>query len=95
MPHDVVITHDGKLLFAYAANQDSLTTVRRAIESVLSRDDAKARIFVSHWDERFDDWLQVDPPLTGESKRSEEAAEQDAEKVESRTMVASTGKLIR
>jgi hypothetical protein len=95
VPHDVVVTHDGKLLFAYAATQDSLTAARRTIESVLSRDDVKASIFVSHWDDRFDEWLQVDPPLTGEGKRSEEAAEHDAEQVESRTMVASTGKLIR
>jgi hypothetical protein len=95
VPHDVVITHDGKLLFAYAASRDSLVTARRAIEAVVSRDEVKATIFVSHWDVKFDEWLQVEPPLTGERKQVEEAAEQDAEKVESRTMVASTGKLIR
>jgi hypothetical protein len=95
VPQDVVITHDGKLLFAYAATQDSLIAARRTIEAVLSRDDVKASIFVSHWDDRFDEWLQVDPPLTGAAKRTEEAVERDAEKLESRTMVASTGKLIR
>jgi hypothetical protein len=95
VPHDVAITHDGKLLFAYAATQDSLATARLAIEAVLRRDDVNASIFVSHWDERFDEWLQVDPPLTGKAKDAEEASERDAEKVESRTMVASTGKVIR
>jgi hypothetical protein len=95
VPHDVAITHDGKLLFAYAATQDSLTTARLAIEAVLRRDDVNASIFVSHWDERFDEWLQVDPPLTGKAKDAEEVSERDAEKVESRTMVASTGKVIR
>jgi hypothetical protein len=93
--HDVAITHDGRLLFAYAASKDSLTTARLAIEAVLRRDDVKATIFVSHWDERFDEWLQVDPPLTGSSKDAEDGRERDAEKLESRTMVASTGKLIR
>jgi hypothetical protein len=95
VPHDVAITHDGNLLFAYAASRASLTTGRRAIEAVLRRDGVRADVYVSHWDERFDEWLQVEPPLAGEAKRTEEAAERDAETVESRTMVASTGKLIR
>jgi hypothetical protein len=95
VPHDVAITHDGNLLFAYAATQASLSTARQAIEAVLRRDAINSSIYVSHWDERFDEWLQVDPPLTGEAKRAEEASERDAERVESRTMVASTGKSIR
>jgi hypothetical protein len=95
VPHDVAITHDGDLLFAYAASEASLTTARRAIEAVLRRDGVKADVYVSHWDERFDEWLQIEPPLSGEAKRTEEAIERDAAKVESRTMVASTGKLIR
>jgi len=37
----------------------------------------------------------VDPPLSGEAKRAEEASERDAQRVESRTMVASTGRSIR
>jgi len=95
VPHDVAITHDGDLLFAYAASQAALTTARRAIEAVLHRDGVNADVYVSHWDERFDEWLQVEPPLSGEAKRTEEASERDAERVESRSMVASTGKLIR
>ena len=35
VPHDVVITHDGKLLFAYAAEQATLSAARAAIEGVL------------------------------------------------------------
>jgi hypothetical protein len=93
--HDVAITHDGNRLFAYAADQASLTTARRAIEAVLDRDGVTASISVSHWDERFDEWLQVDPPLSDEAKRTMEANERDAEKLESRTLIASTGKSIR
>jgi hypothetical protein len=93
--HDVAITHDGDLLFAYAAGEASLAAARRAIEAVLRRDGIRADVYVSHWDQALDEWLQVDPPLTGEAKRAEQASERDAERVESRTMVASTGKMIR
>jgi hypothetical protein len=95
VPHDVVITHDGKLLFAYAATQAALATARSAIEAVLRRDDVGASIFVSHWQDDDDEWRQVDPPLTEEQKRAAEATERDAELVETRTMVATTGKAIR
>lgn len=90
--HDVVITHDGKLLFAYTETESAITTARGAIEEVLRRDGVDASICVSHWDEQLDEWRQIDPPLTGEAKQSEE---RDAEQVETRTMVASSGKLIR
>ena len=42
VPHDVVLTHDGKLLFAYAADEATLTATRRAIEGVLARENMKA-----------------------------------------------------
>ena len=95
VPHDVVITHDGKLLFAYAASQTGLAAARSAIEVVLRRDGVGASVYVSHWDEDSDEWRQVDPPLTEQQKRARDAAEEDAEKVETRTMVATTGKAIR
>jgi hypothetical protein len=95
VPHDVAVTHNGSVLFAYAASSSALESARRAIEWVLQRGGIEATISVSHWDERFDRWLQVDPPLSGEAQHAEDAAERDAETVESRTMVASTGKLIR
>jgi len=95
VPHDVVITHDAKQLFAYAATEQGLTRARRAIEAVLRRDAVKASISVSHWDQQLDEWRRLDPPLTGEGKRAAETAEREAEKVETRTMVASSGKLVR
>jgi hypothetical protein len=95
LPHDVVITHDGKLLFAYAASEDAIEAARRVIEQVLARDGIGAKIVVSHWDEELDEWRQVDPPLSAEQARSEAAAELDAEAVQTRTLVASAGKLIR
>jgi hypothetical protein len=92
---DVVITHDGKRLFAYAATESALAEARRAIESVLRSDGATASILVSRWDRDLDEWRQTDPPLTGEAKRTQEAAESEAEATDTRTLVASVGKLIR
>lgn len=83
------------MLFAYAGSKDSLTTARQTVEAVVRGDGISPRVLVSHWDDKSDEWRQLDPPLRGNAKRAEEAAERDAEEVESRTMVASTGKLIR
>jgi len=95
IPHDVVLTHDGKLLFAYAVDQETITAARRALESVLSHDEIKASIYISHWDEELDAWRQIDPPSTGSERVQEEAAVRDAETIETRTLVASSGKMIR
>jgi len=95
LPHDVVITHDGRLLFAYAATESALAAARSATESVLRRDGVKASICVSRWDSDLDEWRQTEPPLSGEAKRIKDVAERGAEALETRTMVASTGKLIR
>lgn len=95
IPHDVVLTHDGSLLFAYAADEAVLTATRRALESVLGHDGIKASIYISHWDDALDAWRQIDPPSTGSERVREEATVRDAEAVETRTLVASSGKMIR
>jgi len=95
IPHDVVLTHDGRLLFAYAADQETITATRRALESVLSHDEIKASIYISHWDDALDAWRQIDPPSSGGERVREEAAVRDAETIETRTLVASSGKMIR
>ena len=92
---DVVVTHDGKLLFAYAASEQALAAARGAIEGVLSRDSLKANIVVSRWDEERDEWLQTDPPLAAEQIAAARAAEQADDVVETRTMVAVAGRSIR
>ena len=92
--HDVVITHDGKLLFAYAAGEAAMKAARGAIEGVLERDGISASIVVSHWDDELDEWHQTDPPLSGEAKRVDDDARRDANVVESRTLVASSGREI-
>lgn len=95
VPHDVVITHDGKLLFAYACDERTLASARRAIENVLTHDGMHATMRVSHWDDELDSWLQTDPPSTPSQERAAGATERDAEAIVTRTLVASSGKLIR
>jgi hypothetical protein len=95
IPHDVVLTHDGGLLFAYAVDQDAIVATRRALEGVLSHDQINVSIYISHWDDELDAWRQIDPPSTGSERAQEEAAVRDAETVETRTLVASSGKMIR
>jgi hypothetical protein len=91
----VVITHDGKLLFAYATSQATLAAARGAIEDVLRRDELRASLRMSHWDDELDTWRQTDPPPTAEERQIKDVAEHEAEAVETRTMVVSSGKLIR
>jgi hypothetical protein len=93
--HDVAITHDGAVLWAYAATREALDGARGAIEKVLRDDGLSADFIISHWDQTMDDWLQIDPPLTGRAAARERTVEQDAEKIESRTMVISSGKMVR
>lgn len=92
---DVVVSHDGRLLFAYATTQPALEAARRAIEEVLERDGMTVSVRVSHWDQKIDDWRQIDPPPSGEELRKERAEDHDAEAVETRTLVAGAGKLIK
>jgi hypothetical protein len=92
---DAVVTHDGNILFAYAPTRPVLESAREAIEAALRADRVAAEIQASHWDDRVDEWVQVDPPLAGAAKRDAETRERDAERVESRTLVAIVGKLIR
>jgi hypothetical protein len=95
VPHDVVITHDGRHLFAYAADEQTLAAARRGLEDVLARDGITARVQVSHWDEELETWRQTDPPPTAEEREAEAAAERDAETIETRTLVLSSGRMIR
>ncbi len=95
MPHDIVLTHDGNELFAYAADESLLATARSTIEDALRHESIAANIRISHWDDELDDWRQTDPPPSDGEQRVQAAAERRANTVETRTVVASAGKLIR
>ena len=94
-PHDVVITHDGDQLFAYAASEPLLAEARTTIEQTLREQGVTASIRVSHWDDDLDDWRQVDPPPNADEQNRQAAAVRDADAIETRTVVASAGKLVR
>lgn len=95
VPHEVVVTHDGRLLFVYAASEATLLAARTAIDGVLLRDGIQASVRLSHWDDEFDRWRQTDPPATAAEQRAEEAVERADEATETRTLVVSSGNLIR
>jgi hypothetical protein len=95
VPREVVITHDGKRLFVYAADERTLAAARRGVEEVLARDAIKASMRVSHWDDELERWRQTDPPPSAEDRQAEEAAERDGETIETRTLVVSSGRMIR
>lgn len=92
---DVVITHDGRRLFAYASTESALRAARTAIEAALERDGIRASVSVSHWDHEIDDWRQTDPPPSGEELHKEQTEDHDAEAIETRTLVAHAGKWIK
>jgi len=91
---EVVVTHDGNVLFAYAPTKAAIEDARRAIEEVLRSDEVTATVNVGRWDEHVDEWVQVEPPLAGPAKHAAEARERAVEQVESRTLVAVVGRLI-
>jgi hypothetical protein len=95
VPDDVVVTHDGRLLFAYAADEAALAGARRALESVLEREHVDASIRVSHWDDELDRWIQTDPPPDAAELAAESAARREADEIQTRTLVVSSGKLVR
>lgn len=97
VPKDVVITHDGERLYAYAADEATISATRRAIESAAAREGLMVRaIGISHWDAELDDWRQIDPPpATPEERQAADAAERDATLEETRTLIASAGRLAR
>jgi hypothetical protein len=100
---DVVLTHDGEKFFAYAPSENSIEAARHAIESLLTQEQRRATVRVSHWDDALAAWLQTDPPLSdSENDQARTAAEEhlrereaDAARTESRTVVATAGKLVR
>lgn len=95
VPHEVVVTHDGDVLFVYAPNERALLVARQAIETVLSEDGIKAAVRLSHWDDDREKWRQTDPPLGDAQAQREEESDRVADAIETRTLVANAGRLVR
>ena len=91
--HDIVVTHDGRRLFAYAAGPSALSEARRAVEHALRREGQPPKIVVSHWNGDLDEWQTIDPPPG--AARVAEPGPPDEGDVVTRTLVCTAGKVVR
>jgi len=92
---DVVITHDGDVLYAYATSEAAIAGARAAIEAVLEREGVSAELRISHWDGEHEEWRQVDPPLSDVAREAMEREDRVDGALETRTLVATAGRLVR
>jgi hypothetical protein len=96
VPHDIVVTNDDGILFAYGANAAMLVAAREALEAATAPRRIATEFTISRWDDALDAWRQVDPPpLAAAVDRSEDSAVRGAQTIETRTMVCITGKFVR
>jgi hypothetical protein len=93
--HDVLVTHDGRELFAYGATHSVLDVARQAIDAAARPQRLTATVVLSHWDDGLDAWRQIDPPPDDDLARAEADAARTALTVETRTLVCIAGKLVR
>jgi hypothetical protein len=90
IPGDTVMTHDAGSLFVYATDRALIGRAREAIEAVLAHDSVTGQFAVAHWSEQLDEWVDPEDHTANMS-----AHVQDAGRIQTRTLVASTGKEIR
>ena len=87
---EVVITHDGDRLFAYASGRDAIERARVAIEAALARDGLQAHLALSHYSDQLDEWVDPDAAATAVAERAAATGEP-----QTRTLVATVGRMIR
>jgi hypothetical protein len=93
VPKDVVVTHDGERLFAYAADSATIEAARRSIETALARDGVSAALTLSHWDPSCDEWVAVGPEDA--ISAAPPAPKPEPGPTQTRTLVATAGREIR
>jgi hypothetical protein len=86
---DVVITHDGSRLFAYASGRQAIERARARIEYALAKDGLRVKLALTHFSSEHDEWVDPDAPPPAAGSGSAPAGS------ESRTLVATVGKMIR
>ena len=86
---DVVVTHDGNRLFAYAADRATIERARTSIEAALQQDGVEAHMQLTSWSQEREEWLDPDAP----APRVGEA--QESERTVTRTFVATLGRWVR
>jgi hypothetical protein len=91
---DVVVTHDGSHLFAYAMNEAALYRAREVTEAVMRAERRTGTLRLGHWDEDRREWLQTYPPLAESDPKADLAIRDQAEE-ETRIVSCVIGRLIR
>jgi hypothetical protein len=61
---DVVVTHDGNRLFAYAASREAIEDARAKLQAALARDGLETVLALSTWSDAHNAWIDPDvqPP---------------------------------
>lgn len=86
---DVVVTHDGGRLFAYAASRAAIEAARAKLQEALSRDGIDVTLALSSWSEEHDAWIDPDAPPPAP------AAAAEAQAPVTRTYVVTLGRWVR
>ena len=92
---DVVITHDGHRLFAYAGSRAALASARESVAAACDHHGLTATYVMGHWDDDLDRWRQVEPPETAEQAERARLQDLDDETVETQTVVCRAGGTVR
>jgi hypothetical protein len=85
---DVVVTHDGSRLFAYAASRQAIEDARSKLEAALARDGVETTLSLTTWSDEHDEWIDPDAPPPPPKPA-------DAQPVETRTYVVTLGRWVR
>src|SRR5947209_5299389 len=59
---DVVVTHDGSRLFAYAPTRAAIEDARSKLEQALAGDGLSVTLSLSVWSEDLEEWIDPDAP---------------------------------
>jgi hypothetical protein len=85
---DVVVTHDGGRLFAYAASRAAIESARTKLEAALKADGIEVSLRLSTWSEEHDEWIDPEAPPPPAAVAAQEAPV-------TRTYVVTLGRWVR
>jgi hypothetical protein len=86
---EVVVTHDGARLFAYAATRAAIEDARSELERALADDGLVVALSLSAWSEEHGEWVDPDAPPPPGPAGADGAADV------TRTYVATLGRWVR
>jgi hypothetical protein len=84
---DVVVTHDGNRLFAYAASRAAIEDARTKLQAALAADGVQTTLALTTWSDEHDEWIDPDSPPPPKPAA--------AQAVGTRTYVVTLGRWVR